>query len=75
VEIVATIDVNRDEMGAEMTIENWDEQVKIQCAAFFDDPIYLEPGIAERIVEWSTSGHRDHNSGRTFAETAERNIG
>jgi hypothetical protein len=42
VEIVATIDVNRDEMGAEMTIENWDEQVKIQCAAFFDDPIYID---------------------------------
>lgn len=34
------------------------------------DTIYLEPGVAERIVEWARSGHRDYNTGRTFAETA-----
>lgn len=35
------------------------------------DRIYLEQGMAERIAEWAAKGYRDHNSGRTFRETAQ----
>jgi hypothetical protein len=31
------------------------------------DRIYLEPGIAERIVEWIKARHPDYNTGRPFA--------
>lgn len=34
------------------------------------DRVYLEPGMAESIAKWVRDGHRDHNSGRTFAETS-----
>lgn len=31
------------------------------------DRIYLEPGMAQRIGQWVQDGHKDYQSGDTFA--------
>lgn len=52
--IEVTIDYDKGESGGipcagELTIENWDEQVKLQCP-LFEGPIYIDRGELLRAL-------------------------